>query len=162
MCFSQANDLAVSGQAQGVAGSLRCRFEEVSIRSTRASRHAPIRPSAQPYPRPQRVRLLPGNDPHPRGIGAGLQEQVMDDRCRGDYSCKAVRVACWRPSAAATVAGLCWCRTANLSCLRIFQPTGAQMPRRSTACGGQSCHPRQVRIRRRRHRQSRDRNLAGR
>ncbi len=40
----------------------------------------------EPDPRPERVRLLPGNDPYPGGLGAEFQEQVMDDRGRSDRS----------------------------------------------------------------------------
>ena len=35
-------------------------------------------------PRPQRVRLLPGYDPHSGGFRAGLQEQIVDGYCAND------------------------------------------------------------------------------
>ena len=89
--FSQANEPGreESRQAQGAPGGLRCRGQEVQrlparreLRFARRSGHP-----AQPDPRAKRVHVLPGGHPHPRGVRAQLQEQVI---CRGCRDCRPV------------------------------------------------------------------------
>ena len=70
---------AEPSQAQGAAGGLRHRGEEVQRLSARlviGRAHGSGDPP-QPDPRPQRVHVLPGHDPHSRGHRTGREEQVL-------------------------------------------------------------------------------------
>src|SRR6516164_5097544 len=86
--FSQANNLAEKypDKLKELQGAFDVEAKKYNVYPLDSAFRLTSRSGdpAEPDPGPQRVRLLSGDDPHPGGLGAGLQEQVMDDRRRGD------------------------------------------------------------------------------
>jgi hypothetical protein len=83
--------------------------------------------SAQPHAWPRRVRLLPRNDPHPGGFGAGLQEIIRDDGRRGYHSASRHKRCAGdngRPLRRVGGADAGWQAPFRL---RVFEPAGAQV-----------------------------------